>query len=214
MSLHQRIYQRVLGHPFVYDHVRPLVVGGLDYSAYYAGLGVRPDDVLFDVGCGTGDALNYLTTFRAFHGFDPDSIAIARACKRIAGRDNIWFEAREMGAADLERLKPTVVFMTGLLHHMPDGAARELLRLCLDTPSVRVVATVDPVYLPGHTFNNLLARFDRGRFVREEAAYLELARSAGGQLRRSEVMRSHPAWGRAYYLMMALETSRSETSRA
>jgi SAM-dependent methyltransferase len=212
MSLHKRIYQRVLGHPFVYDRVRPLVIGGLDYSTYYAGLGVSADDVLFDVGCGTGDALNYLTTFRAFHGFDPDSIAIARARQRLGSRENIWFEDREMVMADLERLKPTVVFMTGLLHHMPDDAARTLLRSCLGTPSVRKVATVDPVYLPGHPFNNMLARFDRGRFVREQEPYLALARSAGATVYRSEIMRSHPTRGRAYYLTMFLGADGSEVS--
>ena len=33
------LYQRVLGTPFVYNHVRPLVVGGIDWTPFYERVG-------------------------------------------------------------------------------------------------------------------------------------------------------------------------------
>ena len=40
MNLHQKL----LGIPFVYDRVRPLVIGGLDCGVFYAGPARGPDD--------------------------------------------------------------------------------------------------------------------------------------------------------------------------
>ena len=47
-----KLYQRILGDPFVYDRIRPLVVGGSDWSPLYRNLAVEPSDVILDVGCG------------------------------------------------------------------------------------------------------------------------------------------------------------------
>jgi hypothetical protein len=46
-------FQRVLGHPFVYGHVRPLVVGGIDWSPLHRHRAAGPSaDVILDIGCG------------------------------------------------------------------------------------------------------------------------------------------------------------------
>src|SRR3954470_15225895 len=73
------LYQRLLGIPFVYDRVRPFVVGGIDMSPLFRNLQARRDDVILDVGCGTGMALDYLDGFAAYHGFDTDEVAIGFA---------------------------------------------------------------------------------------------------------------------------------------
>ena len=57
------VYQRVMGHPFVYETVRPFVVGGVDNSPVWRDLDVGPDDVVVDIGCGTGDGLKHLSAF-------------------------------------------------------------------------------------------------------------------------------------------------------
>ena len=53
-----RWYQKLLGHPFVYDRLRPWIVGGIDMTAFYESLESETTDVVVDVGCGTGDALD------------------------------------------------------------------------------------------------------------------------------------------------------------
>jgi SAM-dependent methyltransferase len=117
------LYDRVLGIPFVYTRIRPLIVGGVDMSPSYRNLDVGPDDVVVDVGCGPGEALKYLSSFRALHGFDTDPRAIAFARKLAADRPGVTFEARELVADDLATLQPTRVMMNGLLHHLDDGQA-------------------------------------------------------------------------------------------
>jgi SAM-dependent methyltransferase len=199
------LYDRVLGIPFVYTRIRPLVVGGVDMSPSFANLEVQPDDVVVDIGCGPGEALKHIKRFRALHGFDTDPTAIAFARKLAAGRANVTFEARAVTAADLEAIQPTRVMMNGLLHHLDDVQALDLLRMCAAVPSVRRIATQDPVILPGKTLNNFYARLDRGKHVRDVAGYETLFAKANLTMARQEIVRSHPTRGRALYFLAALE---------
>jgi SAM-dependent methyltransferase len=199
------LYDRVLGIPFVYTRIRPLVVGGVDMTPSFSNLEVQPDDVVFDIGCGAGEALKHLTRFRALHGFDTDPTAIAFARKLAVGRANVTFEARAVTAADLDALKPTRVMMNGLLHHLDDEQAIGLLQMCAEVRAVRRIATQDPVILPGQPVSNFLARLDRGKYVRTEAGYRALAAKAGLSIVREQIVRSHPTKGRALYYITALE---------
>ena len=69
----------------------------------------------------------------------------------------------------------------------------------------RRIATSDVVYLPRQVISNLLAYFDRGKFVRRPDEYLELIRKAGLRIMHTQIVRSHPENGRALYLMTALQ---------
>jgi SAM-dependent methyltransferase len=204
LGLGSRWYQRLLGHPFVYNRLRPWVVGGIDMTAFYESLEAKTTDVIVDVGCGTGDALRYLSSFKAYHGFDLDARAVEFARERAAGRPEVTFEARPVTAEDLASLRPTVVILAGLLHHMDDEQAVRLLELLAETPSIRRIATQDVVYLPGERVSNILARLDRGRFVRQEDGYRTLVERAGLLVESLRIARSQAESGRAGYLIMTL----------
>lgn len=199
------LYDRVLAIPFVYTRIRPLVVGGVDMLPSYLNLDVQADDVVLDVGCGPGEALKYLKRFRALHGFDTDANAISFARKLAGNRSDVTFEARAVTASDVEAIQPTRVMMNGLLHHLDDAQAIDLLKMCARVPSVRRIATLDVVFLPGKHLSNLLARFDRGEHVRDVEGFRALAAKSGLVITRQEIVRSHPTRGWALYLMMALE---------
>jgi SAM-dependent methyltransferase len=200
------LYQKILGHALIYDYVRPLAVGGVDLSPSYANLETGPDEVVVDIGCGTGEALRYLPSFREFHGFDTDATAIQVARRRPRARQGrVRFYERPVTGADLAQIRPTRVMMSGLLHHLSDDDARKLLELCAAQESVRRIATNDPVFLERRPINNLYARLDRGRFVREPSAYRAIADAAGLTIVKESVIRSYPVTGLVYYFVMALE---------
>lgn len=208
------LYDRILGHPFVYHHVRPLVVG-IDYTPQYAALAATAEDRILDIGCGGGDALRYLDAFASFHGYDTDEVAIAFAREREeAQREDVHFFAEPADRAVFEAVSPTCVMMNGLLHHLDDAAAVGVLELCATTPSVKRVVTNDTVYLDGMLLNNVMARLDRGRHVRHVPAYLRLAEEAGLRVARHEIVASHPKRGIARYLVMVLEPVRPEAPAA
>jgi len=205
------LYQRVLGHPFVYDRIRPLVVGGIDWSPLYRNLDAGPGDVILDVGCGTGIAHQYLKDFAGYTGFDTDPVAIRTAEEKTAG-PNVKYECRIVTPADVARLRPTRIILAGLLHHLSDDDCLSLLRMCGSVDSVKRIATSDVVYLDGEIVSNVLAFFDRGKFVRRRQRYLDLIGQTGLRIRKEEIVRSHPENGKALYFMTALEPSTGATA--
>jgi SAM-dependent methyltransferase len=194
--------ERVLGHPFVFDHVRPLVVGGIDMAPAYRELGTDPSSVVLDVGCGTGDALTHLKQFQRYLGLDTDPVAIRHA-ERRHGKANVTFEARRCTADDLVQNAVTHVSMVGLLHHLDDTDAAGLLDMVRRCPTLVRAVTLDIVFLPGRPYNNLLASLDRGQFCRTPAGYTALARASGLTLERSYSVRSHPTRGLVQYFIMS-----------
>ena len=197
------IYQRVLGHPFVYNTIRPLLVGGIDWTPLYTALNAGPDDIILDIGCGTGIAQQYLKSFREYHGFDTDSVAIDYARTNAKG-PNIRYECGLVKERDIETIRPTKIVLGGLLHHLSNTDATNLLRLCAKAPSVRTIATSDPVYVSGDLVSNLISFCDRGRFVRRRKGYLALIRDANLKIAREQTVRCHPQNGKAFYLMLTL----------
>ncbi len=198
------LYQRILGNPFVYQHVRPLVSGGIDWTPFYRRVAADRHSVILDVGCGTGEALRYLGSFQRYVGIDTDQIALDFARREYGTSDRVAFECREVKNADFVELAPTHVIFAGLLHHVDDRAAMDLLAMTRRSPRLEKVVTTDPVYLSRDPISNLLARLDRGRFCRRENAYLSLVEKAGLRVVESGIERSHPTRGLAKYFMMTL----------
>src|SRR5882724_510939 len=158
-------YQRILGHPFVFNQIRPLFVGGIDWTVLYEELDAGTESVVLDVGCGMGIARQYLRRFREYHGFDTNQVAIDLAQKNSGG-PNIDYQCRPINEDDMRRIRPTKVLLSGLLHHLSNAEAVKLLRMCGAAPSVDRIATADVVYIPGQHLNNVLAFLDRGQFIR------------------------------------------------
>jgi len=198
------LFSKLLGHPFVYDQVRPRIVGGIDMKPLYDLLGPEGRKVVLDVGCGTGDALRHLGDVERYLGVDTDPIAIDAARRRYGDRPNVRFECRHLHAADVIDFAPTGVVLSGVLHHLTNAEAEGVFRLALGSPSLARVVTADIVFLPGNLFNNVLAMMDRGRYCREPDAYAGLGRRAGFELEKAFVMESSPGNERVQYFVMSL----------
>src|SRR3954462_11349205 len=186
------LYQRVLGTPFVYNHVRPFAVGGIDMSPFYDRVQATASDVILDVGCGTGDALSYLTEFARYEGIDTDEIAIGFAKKAHGSRPKVSFSCQLCTTEDVARIQPSRVLLCGLLHHLSDDQAVTLLGALKASPKLQRIVTSDIVYLEKSFISNLFASMDRGKFSRRSDAFGALVARACVKVVESTVIRSHP----------------------
>jgi SAM-dependent methyltransferase len=160
----------------VYQGLQDLV-GGHGWRQYFVDTHVQPtkDDVLLDVGCGTGVIIEYLPADTQYIGVDLSSDYIEHAQSH---HDRGTFICASVG--DLEFMPvdpPTVVLAIGLLHHLDD---EEVHKLFQDISRVMAegsrLITGDPCLLKRtHPLARLLIRMDRGQNVRTPDAYRLLA---------------------------------------
>ena len=209
MGVVAKLHQKLLGHPFVYDTVRPFVLGGIDYSRMYASLGASEESVVLGLGCGTGNALEYLKQFTRYVGIDTDEGAIVAARGRYAARANVAFFSKFCTQADIDAIRPTHVVLAGVLHHLDDEGVVSLLGLVSGSPALRRIGTLDIVYVKGMVVNNVLASLDRGRHCRKAERYRELAERSGLAVSDEYLMSNRPnGAGSVRYWVMMLERRR------
>jgi SAM-dependent methyltransferase len=130
---------------------------------------------VLDIGCGPGHVLDYMPRVD-YVGFDTEPRYIAYAKRHYSDRGHFFCEP--FGRAHVTKFPPfDAILLFGIIHHVDDAAADDLLGLlaqCL-SPAGRVV-TIDPCFVPGQTWvTRLMAQWDRGRSVRDEQGYRGLA---------------------------------------
>lgn len=151
-----------------------------------------PGDVILDVGCGPADILDYLPTVD-YWGFDISPEYIASATRKYGNRGH--FQCKLFDSLDLGRLPACdFVVLSGVLHHLEDSEASELLALASRAlKKGGKLVTIDPCVTPKQ---NPIARYlinkDRGQNVRDEAGYKSLVK--GNLFNDIEIRVVNKAW--------------------
>ena len=136
------------------------------------------DEMVVDIGCGTGDMLEQLPPGIRYVGIDISAAYIERARKRFGARGRFLVGTAETVLEDAgsELLGADLVVCNGLLHHLDDREVIGVLQLAAAVlrPNGRFVA-FEPTYLQHQPS---LARWimgqDRGRNIRTDAEWREL----------------------------------------
>ncbi|MGH8745881.1 MAG: class I SAM-dependent methyltransferase [Burkholderiales bacterium] len=173
----------LLAKPGIYSLFRRLVGRDAARSVYaQQHLRLQPGQQVLDIGCGTGDILRFLPPVR-YVGYDLSARYIERARRRYGDRGE--FHCRAVGDdLPVSDAGYDVVIAHGLLHHLDDEGARALFRVARRAlrPGGRLV-TFDGCFTHDQS---LAARcflsLDRGRHVRDRAAYERLAHAAFEQV--------------------------------
>jgi 2-polyprenyl-3-methyl-5-hydroxy-6-metoxy-1,4-benzoquinol methylase len=167
----------LLSYPFIYSIFQHLM-GAKKGRLNFINENVRPEtgDLILDIGCGPADLLDYLPEVN-YSGFDVSEAYIAKAKKKYGGRGKFYL--KELSFQALKTMpKFDLVIASGLLHHLDDIEASNIMRLGFEAlkPSGRMI-TIDPCYVSNQNpIARLLISKDRGQNVRDQAGYENLAR--------------------------------------
>ncbi len=168
-----------LSMPWVYDFCQRLIRSQASRSEFFR-KHIRPVEGMrvLDVGCGTGDALQYLKNV-TYLGIDRNEAYITAAKKRW-GRPADFICGDVSTISELKLGQFDVVFCLGVLHHLDDAAVSGLLHeiSSILTPHGRFISH-DPVYVESQSrAAQWIVSRDRGQFVRTPEAIQNLAKSS------------------------------------
>jgi SAM-dependent methyltransferase len=173
----------LLALPSLYSLFRRLV--GRDASRWvYAREHIRaePGQRVVDLGCGPGDILSFLPPVH-YVGYDISPDYIERARRRFGERGEFHCRAIQEDMP-VDEAGYDVVIAHGVLHHLDDAQAGELLRVARRalSPGGRLV-TFDGCFTEDQSAAaRLIVGLDRGRHVRNVPDYERLARGAFEQV--------------------------------
>jgi len=173
------IHQKILGHPFFYDHIRPLIVGGQDVTPVYDRIQINKDDVVLDVGCSTGVFFDYCQEFQEYHGLDLDTVALD-VCRGVTEKlelSNCHFHSEILTNDLVQQIQPTKVMLGGILHFLNDDEIHSLMQALLSSSRLEGVVSYDAAYYKGKYINNLYAYATRGKHNRVPHGYTDLISS-------------------------------------
>lgn len=166
-----------LTHPWVYDMFQNIMgtrSGRRDFSTNF--VRAYPGSRLLDVGCGTAWILEYLPEGVDYWGYDISQDYIAKAEAKYGAKGR--FACRLLEENEVRLIRPfDIVIAIGLLHHLDDAMASEVIRLAqIALCDGGRFVSLDPVFVKSQ---NPIARAiiscDRGQNVRYAEGYHALA---------------------------------------
>lgn len=163
----------ILNNPAIYRLFSYIL--GSDHSKFVERY-VRPkkNDIILDIGCGPADILKCLPEVK-YIGFDINQAYIDAAKRRYNNRGT--FYCKMVTADAISGVDADIVLAVGVLHHLNDQECLDLFSLAYSSlkKGGRLI-TLDGCFINGQS---MLSRYivskDRGKFVRQQQQYRELA---------------------------------------
>jgi 2-polyprenyl-3-methyl-5-hydroxy-6-metoxy-1,4-benzoquinol methylase len=145
---------------------------------------VQDGDSVVEVGCSIGNVARVLISRSgvSYLGLDIDTGAIQFAKRWFAGYNRFSFDTRTLNEVSDEGLRFDLVCVTGVLHHVPDQVAMEILRgaRSVAKPGGRLLM-FDPVPLkPGDGIvYRIIHRLEQGEYLRSPEVLRRMIADAG-----------------------------------
>lgn len=129
---------------------------------------------ILDIGCGTAEIVDYLTTDLSYTGIDSNQAYIHSSQGKHPTHQFIHgdWNALEKKLST----KPDLILCLGLLHHLDDVSARSMLETCyhfLETGG-RIISLDGTMQEDSGRLERLFYKVDRGRFIRSQKEYAQL----------------------------------------
>jgi SAM-dependent methyltransferase len=165
---------------------------------------------ILDIGCGPGFVAAFVP-HSTYVGYDVEPRYIEYAQRRYSSSG--IFNHGEYNRQELEKYEPfDFVMMNGLLHHLDDATALDLLKLAIDSlkPGGKVLCIDGGLHPKQNAFARYLVKEDRGEFVRSLEAYEKLAIEVFGKANVKTDLRQDLLYIPYSLVIMVLEKAKAQ----
>lgn len=175
--MNQISLESVLKHPKMYLKLQNFMGADRLRKKCIEIIDPQPSDSILDIGCGPGQIFDFMPKIKKYYGFDTEKRYIDYASKKYLNLGeffNCEFDEKFLNSTKIDSIDK--VFLMGILHHIPNKVAIDLLKLlCRVLKPTGSVISLDPCYTPNQSIiSKFIAKNDRGKFVRTESEYLSL----------------------------------------
>ena len=143
-------------------------------------LDYKNDDIILDIGCGPANILKSIPKEVVYYGYDLSEDYIKTAKKNYEAR-NAKFEVASISELELsEELigKVNYVFAIGVIHHISDEDVKKIFTLAKTAlcKNGKFISMDNYFYKNQNLISKFLIKNDRGKYVRTEEQYTDLAK--------------------------------------
>ena len=180
----KKIVQRIVSHPWIYDHVQRLLGLGATYERLAAQAAtVNPAALVLDLGGGTGLYRNVWSSDCIYLCLDVDVLKLQHFLRKNPDGSAILGDATCIPIKDNSI---DVAVCIAVAHHLSNASLAELVRESHRTlKATGTFLFVDAVWVPRRWSGRMLWRYDRGSYPRS-AEYLRSVLSEQYHLVHSE----------------------------
>jgi len=134
---------------------------------------------VLDICCGDSYILEYINEFiDDYMGVDSNDKYLNQCKKRWRNFNFFNLDLNNLKNIDeFLKFKPNFIFINGAIHHLDNKTVKSINSFILNNFSDSYFLSIDPVRNYNNFLNNMMIKFDRGKFIRNKVEYGELMNS-------------------------------------
>ena len=134
---------------------------------------------MLDICCGDSYILEYINEFiDDYMGVDSNDKYLNQCKKRWRNFNFFNLDLNNLKNIDeFLKFKPNFIFINGAIHHLDDKTVKSINSFIANNFSNSYFLSIDPVRNNNNFLNNVMIKFDRGKFIRNKIQYAELMNS-------------------------------------
>ena len=134
---------------------------------------------MLDICCGDSHILEYINEFiDDYMGVDSNDKYLNQCKKRWSNFNFFNLDLNNLKNIDeFLKFKPNFIFINGAIHHLDDETVKSTNSFIANNFSNSYFLSIDPVRNNNNFLNNVMIKFDRGKFIRNKIQYTELMNS-------------------------------------